>query len=209
MERKDSIIVLSGLLTQDRRPDEDLKQRIIKSVELFRKGIADSIIMNGGPGKIAKNGNRYSYIQRDSHPMACEVMRDYAISLGVPKSRILMQDYSSDTVGEAYFVKEMVLAPRGWKNNVIVTNKCHEKRARVIYDFILGPNYRTGFECIETDFDRNPEMQAKEKESLELFLKQFKGMKPGDSRAIERALYESHALYSKIPEKERLCFYNR
>lgn len=209
MKRKDSIIVLSGPLTEDKKLGEEAIARVIRGIKLFGKGFADFIIMNGGPGKAAEGKNRYSYIPRGSHPVACEVMRDYAFSLGVPKNKILVQDYSADTVGEAYFVKEIILAPRGWKNNIIVTNKCHEKRAKIIYDFILGHGYNTSFDCIETDLDRNPEEQIKQEESLKTFLKQFKGIRSGDSAAIEKVLYNSHIMYSKIPEKERLYFHSK
>ena len=205
--RKDAIIILSGRLTPDRTLDEESKLRVEKGVELFRKRISDCIIMNGGPGLFTKETNEGEYVPRGTHPVQCEVMRDYAVSLGIPRDKILIQDYSSDTVGEAYFIKEMFLFPMNLKDIIIVTSTYHRKRAEKIYKQVLGPGYSIEFVCVNTELDNDPETLIREEKSLKEFLKQFGTLKAGDSVKIERILFNSHPLYTKIPKKERRRFY--
>lgn len=205
--RKDAIIVLSGRLTPDRKLDGESKLRVQKGVELFMQGVSDCIVMNGGPGLFTEETKEGIYIPRGTHPVQCEVMRDYAVSLGIPRDRILMQDYSSDTVGEAYFVKEMFLFPMNLKNIIIVTSTYHRKRAEKIYKQVLGPDFSIEFVCVKTELDSNPETLIREENSLKEFLRQFGKLKPGDSVKIERILFNSHPLYTKIPKKERKRFY--
>lgn len=207
MMRKDAIIILSGRLTPDRKLDGESKLRVQKGVELFKQGISDCIIMNGGPGLFTEETDEGKCVQRGTHPIQCEVMRDCAISLGVPRDRILMQDYSSDTVGEAYFVKEMFLFPMNLKDIIVVTSSYHIKRAREIYKQILGSDYSIEFVGVKTELCNNPETIAREEKSLNKFLEQFGMLKPGDSAKIENVLFNCHPLYTKIPKTERKRFY--
>jgi uncharacterized SAM-binding protein YcdF (DUF218 family) len=107
----DSIIVLSQKLIPDRELSEEPKLRVERVTELFKADCANYVIMNGGPGKFTEKTPYGEFIPRGFHLVQCEVMRDYAMGLGIPKKRILMQSFSSDTIGEAYFVKKMLLAP--------------------------------------------------------------------------------------------------
>jgi uncharacterized SAM-binding protein YcdF (DUF218 family) len=203
MEKKDAITVLSSRLTLDRKLNKESKKRIEKGVKLFRKGMSSYIIMNGGPGLFTDG----TYVPRGTHPVQCEVMKEYALSLGIQNDRILIQDYSSDTVGEAYFVKKMILETRKMRNIVIVTSVYHMKRARIIYEQILGADYFIEFVGVKTELDSDPNVLEKEKRSLSLFLRQFGELEPGDSERIEQTLYNCHSLYMEIPERKRLRFY--
>ncbi|KYK27649.1 MAG: hypothetical protein AYK19_06490 [Theionarchaea archaeon DG-70-1] len=207
MMSKDAIIILSGRLTPDRKLDRESKLRVQKGVELFKKEVSDCVIMNGGPGLFTEETDGGRCVPRGNHPVQCEVMRDYAVSLGVPRDKILMQDYSSDTVGEAYFVKEMFLFPMNLKDIIIVTSNYHIKRAKKIYKHILGSDYSIEFVGVKTELCNDPETLAREEKSLSKFLELFGMLKPGDSARIENVLFNCHPLYTKIPKTERRRFY--
>ncbi len=203
MARKNSIIVLSGLFTLDGQLDADFKRSVDRGVELLSRGEADFIILNGGPGKYVDG----TYIPSGMRSTYRDAMRDYAVSLGVPQDLTLVQNYSSDTVGEAYFVKEMHISPRNFFDNLVVTRRFHTSWAMAIYEKILGSKFSTDFEPVETEKDNDPDTLAAEKESMDRFLKRSEGIDLGDSRKIEEMLYRTYGTYNDIPEDQRLRFY--
>lgn len=194
---KDSIIVASHEVTIDGKLSEESKLRVEKAVELFRQGVSNFIIMNGGPDRT----------KEFTDPLVCDVMKDHALGLGVSDKNILTQNFSYETVGEAYFVKELILAPKDWKNNIIVTSDYHIPRSEIIYRRILGPKYTTEFVGVILD-SVDQKILDHELESLEIFMLRFGDIAPGDSPAIEEAVYTKHCLYSKIHKADRLRFYN-
>jgi len=208
MTKKDAIIILSSRLTPDRKLNAESELRVEKGVELFEKGVSSCIIMSGGPGLFTEETAEGICVPRGTHPVQSEAMRDYALSLGVPNDKILIQDYSSDTVGEAYFVKEMLLSPMRLRSVFIVTSNYHIKRAMKIYYQILGPDYSIEFLGVRTELDSDPNTLEREKKSLNTFLEHFGGLKPGDSAEIEQVLYNQHPLYKKIPDERKLKFYS-
>ncbi|MFH0829778.1 MAG: YdcF family protein [Candidatus Aenigmatarchaeota archaeon] len=204
----DSIIVASNTLTPDRRLSEECRMRVDKGIELYRRREAPLIIMNGGPGKFTEGG----FVPRWTRPVQCDVMKEYAVGRGVPFERIRIQDYSSDTVGEAYFSKEMLLVPMGLRNNIYVSSNYHLPRCKVIYDHILGDGFNTAFKGVHIwgEHVSKAEVQATvdfEKKALAMFREQFGDTPRGDSAAIEEALYTRHGIYSNISEEQRLRFH--
>ena len=205
--RKDAIVILSNKLTPDRNLNEESKLRVEKGVELYKEGISSLIIMNGGPGLFTEETIEGKCVPRGTHPVQSEVMRDYAVSLGVPNNKVLIQDFSSDTLGEAYFVKEMFLFPMHLRNITVVTSDYHIKRAEIVFHQILGPDYSTEFISVKTEFENDPDTIEREERSLNKFREHFGRLEPGDSARIEHILYAQHPLYKKIPDEERIEFY--
>ncbi len=162
----------------------------------------------GGPGKFTEETPYGKFVPRGFHPVQCEAMREYALSLCILKKNILMQNFSSDTIGEAFFVKKMFLDPNKWYKNIIVTNECHVDRARRIYEVVLGRGCHTHFESVTTSLDSNKEIPEREKSSKERFERDYGAIEPGDSHAFESALYQKHDIYSKIPESLRPKVYS-
>lgn len=209
MPEKDSIIVLSHYLTPDLELSSVSKARVEKCVEMYKADVAPYIVMNGGPGKLTEETNGSWYLPRNSGRVHCDFMANYAIKLGVTEDHILTQEYSSDTVGEAYFVKELILIPNDWRNNIVVTDKSQEDRAREIYSFILGSDFTTEFEIVEAESEDLDAIIAREQESLQIFQQQFGNVTPGDSAAIEEILYELHTIYRNLPEEKKLRIYTK
>ena len=58
-----------------------------------------------------------------------------------PEHRILIEPYSWDTTGEAYFIKEMVMDRHDIKSIVVVTSDYHLNRSMIIFRKTLGPGY--------------------------------------------------------------------
>ena len=118
---KDAILVEFNTLTPDKLTEE-CKLRVKKGVELLEKDVASVLIMNGGH---AFKNRMPDFSPIPGCPLQCDLMKDYAISLGTLESRILTQPHAAETVGEAYFVKEAILIPRNFRNNVVVSSMYH------------------------------------------------------------------------------------
>lgn len=203
MQKKDSIIVLSRDITPHLQLTEESELRVDKGIELLRKGVADVIIMNGGPGYI-EGGYYLSCGIEIFHGL---LMAQHAVSQGILLEKILIQPYSRDTIGEAYYVKKMFLEPRGWHNNVVVTSNFHIERCQAIYKHVLGPDFQTEFVGVATPLDNDSWWLTRERKNLDWFLRNFGDIKSGDSETIEAKLFDANELYKSIPPEFRRRFY--
>lgn len=191
---KNTIMVHSRQLTPEGKLCSESIQRVDKGIELLKKGKADYLIMNGGPGYLTSG----EYLPRDSKTVHSDVMREHAVDSGVNELKLLWQRYSMDTVGEALYVKEIHLEPRGWTDNIAVTSDYHIERTQTICDFVFGPGYKTQVIGVPTGKSSDPEIMNREKRSLELFLEQMKDAEPGNTSQIEDVLFTKHDMYKGL-----------
>ena len=193
MQKKDAIIVLDGHISVSAAQlNRESGLRLDRGIELLKNGAAEVIIVR-------------------SSLILPEIMANRLLSHNIPLEKVRYYIHHGDridTVGEAYFIKMQHLEKNGWRNNLVVTSNYHLNRAQIIYSRVLGPSYSTEFEGIETVNDNYPEVLAKEKRSLEIFLKQFGSIKPGDSQSIEDTLYKIHEVYKGMPPELRLRYFN-
>lgn len=197
---KDAVIVLSHYLTPERELTGESRLRVDKGLEILAKGGANYIVMNGGPGKFSERTEQGLYVPRGTHPVHSQAMAQYAMQRGVPQEKIAIQDFSSDTVGEAYFAKEMVLFPNGFLDNIVISSQHHFPRVKEIFKTILGNEIKITYVAVPINL---PEVAANEGESLEIFRTQFGKVKDGDSATIEAILYSLHDLYKDLPQELR------
>jgi len=66
----------------------------------------------------------------------------YLMSKGVNSSRILLESWSFDTIGNAYGARQLICEPMGLSRLMIVTSHFHMRRTRLLFDWIFSlPNY--------------------------------------------------------------------
>lgn len=200
---KDAIIVLSHYLTPQRELTEESRLWVDTGLEIFAKGEANYIVMNGGPGRFSERTEQGLYVPRGTHPVHSEVMAQYAMQRGVPQEKIAIQDFSSDTVGESYFVKEMVLLANGFFKNIIVSSDYNMPRVEEIYKKILGDSFQTYYLGVPTTLADTHEEEARVRKSIETFRRQFGQVRDGDSATLEAVLYSVHDLYKDLPQELR------
>ena len=109
----DCIIVL-GAGIWDNKPSPMLKDRLDEAINLYQKGLASKIIMSGDHGQ-----ENYDEVN---------IMKDYAISAGVPSEDIFMDHAGFSTYESIYRAKEIFNV----KKAIIVTQKYHLYRALYI-----------------------------------------------------------------------------
>lgn len=118
IERADTIIAVSG---------GDSNARIEKSVELYKEGWAPVIIFSGA----AAEGDISN----------AAAMRNIASSMGVPKSDILIEEKSVDTVENAKFTSEIIKS-KGYQSIILVTSPYHQRRTMELFQDELGEGFK-------------------------------------------------------------------
>lgn len=114
LEGVDCIIVLGCLVMDNGEPSDRLADRILKGVEVYKKGGAPKIIMSGDHGS-----DDYDEVG---------AMKRTAIGEGVPSSDIFMDHEGFSTYESIYRAKEMF----GADKIIIVTQEYHLSRALYI-----------------------------------------------------------------------------
>ena len=99
-------------------PGQALSGRIDRAVALFHAGKVRNILVSGGVGK--------------HPPSEAEVMRDIAVGKGVPEDRIFLETRSCSTLENAKECAE-IIGRNSWKNVVLVTDRYHAPRARILF----------------------------------------------------------------------------
>ncbi len=110
----DCIIVLGCLVRPDGTPSGMLEDRLTTGVDLWKKGVSDTLLMSGDHGT-----KEYDEVN---------TMRDFAIDKGVPVQRVFMDHAGFCTYDSIYRLKEVF----GAKKAIIVTQEYHLYRALYI-----------------------------------------------------------------------------
>ena len=91
---KDVLVVLGGGVGVNGEISLTSQSRIEKAVEIFNSGYANYLILSGKAS-----------FSRNPAPIKTEAqtMKERALLLGVPEEKILLEEESQDTIGNAYF----------------------------------------------------------------------------------------------------------
>lgn len=123
IENIDCLLVLGAGILNNERPTLMLKDRLDKSIELYKKGIATKIIMSGDHS--SENHNEVI------------IMKKYAIERGISSEDIFMDHAGFCTYDSIYRAKEIF----GVKKMIIVTQKYHLYRSIYIANFLGIKSY--------------------------------------------------------------------
>ncbi len=199
MKKKDVIIILSGGILENASLSDFSVKRAEKGYELFMKGVSNRILISG----------RWSFLYEYEPKMTeAKAIKEHLLSLGVNKENILLEEQSVDTIGNAYFCKQ-ILAKKRWKDILVITSDFHVKRTQYVFSKV--------FKNCEFDISYlgAPSMLSKGKyiekelseEKIIRFTKDWiKDVEEGNDKQMEKFLYDEHPGYSKSPgiSKEEL-----
>lgn len=109
----DVIVVLSG---------DDIAERVVFGVRLYKAGYGKKIIMSGGP---------YYW-----NSTCARIMRKHALYLGVSEDEILLEERSTTTYENATYILSLI-ANQGFGSAIVVTSPYHTRRTRIIFEQLL------------------------------------------------------------------------
>lgn len=132
---------------------------------------------------------------------------DYLIRRGVDPARILLEESSFDTIGNAYFTRVIHVNPRGLERLLVVTSAFHLPRTEAVFRWVYsldgpGPRCSLDFESV-ADVGIEPEAlvarRAREAESLAAFQNL-----PGRIRSLSELhawMFAEHRSYAAGPRR--------
>ena len=110
----DVIVVLGAAVWPGGRPSYALERRVAHAVHLFQAKQARVLLMTGGLGR--------------HPPHEAYLMRDLALTQGVPAQSIELEDHATSTFESGAYCAP-IFAQRGWTTALIVTDSYHLPRA--------------------------------------------------------------------------------
>lgn len=142
LEQADAIVVLSGMLEINEVGDSSYIEwgdpdRFFGGIDLFKAGKGQQLVFTGGkmPWSKAKKTEG-------------EVLREYAISNGIPFEKIRVTKDVQNTADEAAAIKELI---GSGKRIILVTSAFHMYRAQRLFEnkgFVVIP-YRVDYKAAE------------------------------------------------------------
>jgi uncharacterized SAM-binding protein YcdF (DUF218 family) len=187
----DAIVVLGGGIERDGTLPHVAMARVQRGVEAFDAGVAPRIIMSGRCGLTSEPGRLTE----------ARAMADAAVAIGVPEDVILLEEEARDTLGNAYFVRELYLAPRNWTRIRVVTSDFHLSRAAWCFRKILGARYDFSFMSAFSGFTPDELIhRALEECRISIFLNEWlAAVQEGDDDAVTRLMRQEHPGYADAP----------
>jgi uncharacterized SAM-binding protein YcdF (DUF218 family) len=187
----DAAVVLGGGINADGSLPPVAITRVKRAVELYHNGITPRLIMSGRCGLT------------DPDPALTEAagMAAYAREHGVPDYALFLEEEARDTLGNAYFTRELFLAPNHWTSIRVVTSDFHLSRAAWVFRKILGASYDISFVSAASGLSsRQLIFRALEECKLSIFLNEWlEAVEEGDEHAIERVMAQEHPGYADAP----------
>jgi uncharacterized SAM-binding protein YcdF (DUF218 family) len=179
MPNKETIAVVlgSGLAADgSAHPVTDMRAR--SAAQLLREQ----------PIKLICSGSRSPNDEGTHGSTEAQVMADIVSSEGIDSSRILLEDQSFDSFGNAIFTARRYLADKPEGILYVVTSQFHMPRALYIFSQVLGPGWQViayGVPDWELE-DRQPGAPA----AMDRALAFFDGIEAGDLDACEKKLFQ-------------------
>ena len=185
----DAIVVLGSTVNEDGSLPLHARQCAVRAAMLYAAGVAPRVIFTGRCNLTAPEPPRIS---------EAAAMAAYAESLGMPRSAVLLEEESRDTIGNAYFVARRFLEPNGWTSIRVVTSDFHVPRTTWVFQKVLGPTYDVSFSPASTELDATIiAARARAEGDIITFLMEWIGpIAEGDRGAVDRFIHEEHPAYA-------------
>ena len=130
MKKSDQIgIVLGGGISKRNKIPYDSKTRIRKALKLLKKNKIQKLILSG----------KCSY--GVSKKTEAKLFQDFLIKRGINNNKLLLEENSRDTIGNAVYSKKIVIKHKLPKNIVVITSNYHLSRALMIFKHVFGNEY--------------------------------------------------------------------
>ena len=113
----DAIVVFAGGVGESGQAGGGYQERVKTAVELYRGGFAPRMVFESG----------YAFAFREA-----EIMRDLAMTEGVPDSAIVLETNGANTYDDVMRVRE-VLRARGWRRILLVSSPYNMRRALAVW----------------------------------------------------------------------------
>ena len=125
-------------------------------------------------------------------------MKEYLVGVWIPESAILLEDKSKDTIGNAYFTKEMLMQyERVLKSISVVTSRFHVPRTQYVFNKIFGEKYNITFIGVWSGFkgSKIKEKKITEKQKIKMIKKRVDRLPNWDHKRIRQTIYTNYSMW--------------
>lgn len=180
-QKYDAVVQLGYRFEDNWQLPHYLVQALSLTADLYKKNTAPRIFLCGKWSIFFDHQGKVPPYTEASE------MRKILQNLGIPKKAIISEEYSKETIGNAYFLKTHIVKPLDLHSLLIVCVQFHEKRVRYIFNKVFGPQYFLEYKVVPTPYD--PVMEKKQEQ---IFKKQkafLSEMRDGDDEYLKGKLY--------------------
>lgn len=192
----DAIIVFGGGILPDGNLTANSMARVELAVKKWQEKSAPIVLLCG----------QWSF-SLDQPPARTEAvaMAEYAVRLGCPRECLLLEEKSTDTLGNAYFAKTLFAVPRRWSRLLVVVVDYHAPRTRFICQKVFGPEYVIDIAEAAQEMTSTERAQNDRRErASQSFLEDWSNdIADGDDRKIWKMMDTKHPGYAAHPEFTR------
>jgi uncharacterized SAM-binding protein YcdF (DUF218 family) len=114
----DAVIVLGSPPAAPGVPGPAIERRLDHGIAVFTDRNARHLVLSGGVV--------------GAPPAEAEIMRELALSRGVPAGRIVVENQARNTFENALYTG-LIMRERGWRRVIVVTDAFHMPRALYVY----------------------------------------------------------------------------
>lgn len=147
----DAAIILSGVTAMDKMYPDRVHlhkgaDRVMHTVQLYKEGLINKIVVSGGSGKL---------LEEEDEPTEAEQIKRVLLISGVPEQDIILEEKSRNTYENALYTKEL-LEEKGIAGEqlLLVTSAFHMRRSLGCFKNAgLSPTpYSTDFVTTENNY---------------------------------------------------------
>jgi hypothetical protein len=127
---------------------------------------------------------------------------DYSVARGVDPRRILIEESSYDTLGNAFFSLVLHAIPRGFGRVLVITSLFHMARVEAVFRWVYGlgaPSCAVEYEAVaDAGMDAEALRARAEKERASLAVFESVRARVGTFAELHRYMFTEHGVYSAV-----------
>ncbi len=187
MEKNYDIIAVLGYTVSDNTEEfpSHVLPRLQKVAQLFQDGIAPYIALCG---KWSITKDRHGIVPTQTE---AEKMKQILLNLEIPEERIFKEEYSKDTIGNAYYLKKEIVVPKKFTKILVVCADYHVERASFIFQRVFGNEYTIDFIGTQTEENKSADFRYFQKTIYHNQKEFLSPMNEGEDSFLDDKLYSS------------------
>ncbi|CAF0840380.1 unnamed protein product [Adineta steineri] len=143
----DCIVIPGGGVDANGSPSPWVAARLDRAIEMA-SSTCYFLVLSRGTTHRPPVLNKYSFPIDEASASA-----NYLIERNIPSDKILIENWSLDTIGNAYFARQCILEPMELYNLAVITNDFHITRTKFIFDWIFSLTNSTKDRCEKYKID--------------------------------------------------------
>jgi hypothetical protein len=143
----DCIVIPGGGIDSNGSPSSWVCARLDRALEMA-SSTSYFLVLSRGTTHHPPLLDKYSFPIDEASASAA-----YLIERNIPSDKILIENWSLDTIGNAYFARQCILEPMELHRLAVITNEFHQNRTKLIFDWIFSLSNSTNDQCHKYTID--------------------------------------------------------